>query len=90
MRSRPLADLARAYEAVRAQAIGRPTEGSPRGLALILDVGLPAWIIASSSIVRSEFAAVAPVGTTRMVDPESADLARVLTEMALAVRRDPA
>lgn len=90
MRSLPVADIARAYEAVRAQATGGPTQDGPRGLALILDVGLAAWIRTWSSFIRSEVAAMPPARSISAVDPESAELARVLTEMALAARRGAA
>lgn len=90
MRSLPVADLARAYEAVRAQAIGQPTEASPRGLALILDAGLAAWIGAWSSVAPAGVAKVAPAPVTSAFAPESAELARMLTEMALAARRGAA
>ncbi len=91
MRPLPVADLARAYEAVRAQAIGQPTEAGPRGLVLILDKGVAAWIAAWSSVVRPDVATAAPAPATSAFDPRSADLARMLTEMALAsCRRCPA
>ncbi len=87
MSARPVAELARAYEAVRAQAIGRPTEESPRGLALILDAGLAAWIRAWSSLAHSDVAIIAPGRATSAFDPQNAELASVLAEMALASRR---
>lgn len=87
MRALPVADLARAYEAVRAQAIGQPTEASPRGLALILDAGLAAWIMAWSPVASAEVAKVASAPATSALVGESAELASVLTEMALASRR---
>lgn len=87
MRPLPVAELARAYEAVRAQAIGQPAQTSPRGLALILDAGLAAWIRAWSSVASAEVASVASVRATSALGPRSAELASVLTEMALASRR---
>lgn len=86
MRSLPVAELARAYEAVRAQAIGQPAETRARGLALILDRGVAAWISSWSSVVRADVAKVAPVRAPSAFDPERAELASVLTEMALASR----
>lgn len=87
MRPLPIAELARAYEAVRAQAIGRPAESSPRGLALILDAGLAAWIRAWSPLAHADVAIIAPARATSAFDSQSAELASVLTEMALASRR---
>ncbi len=87
MRSLPIADLARAYEAVRAQAIGQPAESGPRGLALILDAGLAAWIGAWSSLVHADVTTIPPARATSGSDPRSAELASVLAEMALASRR---
>ncbi|MBU6423457.1 MAG: hypothetical protein KGQ88_05410 [Chloroflexi bacterium] len=81
------ADLERAYEAVRAQATGTATPVTPRGLALIIDTGLPAWIHARASLARSEI--VAPAPTTTPVGP-SAELVSVLAEMALGGQRSAA
>jgi hypothetical protein len=33
-----------AYEALRAQALGRSPAESPRGMAVVLAQGVPAWI----------------------------------------------
>ncbi len=85
MRPLPIAELARAYEAVRAQAIGGPAESGPRGLALILDSGLAAWIKAWSSLAHTEVATLARA--TSAFDRKSAELASVLADMALASRR---
>lgn len=74
-------DIVHAYEAVRAQATGCPADTSPHGLALILDVGLPAWIRASLPRARDE---VATGRATRTLTAGSAELVSVLTEMALA------
>ena len=87
MRPLPSAELARAYEAMRAQAIGRPAESCPRGLALILDAGLAAWIAACSALASTDVAQVASARATSAFDPQSAELASVLAEMALASRR---
>ncbi len=84
-----MAGPARAYEAVGAQAVGQLTGSSPRGLALILDKGIAAWIRAWSSMARAEVATSASRPASAS-DPASAELASVLTEMALAARRCPA
>jgi len=83
-------EIERAYEAVRAQANGMVPQIAPRGLALILDAGVAAWISSWSSLTRTETATLAPARVTSAFDPERAELASVLTEMALASRRCPA
>lgn len=80
--------LERAYEAVRAQATGTVTPVTPRGLALIIYSGLPAWIRAWASLAQSEIVAPAPT-TTAPVGP-SAELVSVLAEMALGGQRSAA
>ncbi|MBI2325647.1 MAG: hypothetical protein HYU87_11900 [Chloroflexi bacterium] len=90
MTPHPVAEITRAYEAVRAQATGDLAASSPRGLALILDQGLASWIAAWSSRMRGEVATTTSVRTTEASDPVSAELASVLAEMALASRRCPA
>jgi hypothetical protein len=69
------------YEALRAQALGTlPTE-SPRGLAVMLTQGLPAWIRAwaAPASVPPPFVALAP----RTEAGRGAEMVRLLTEMAL-------
>lgn len=76
------------YEDLRAQATGRIPAATPRGLSLLLNSGLPAWM------------AVCPPATPEPAPPKavsspsailsrppadlSAELVGVLTEMALA------
>ncbi|HZR69882.1 MAG TPA: hypothetical protein VFB01_12595 [Burkholderiales bacterium] len=78
------AEIERAYEAVRAQATGTATAVTPRGLALIIDTGLPAWIHAWTFLARTE--RLAPVPTTVGSVPHSAELVSVIAEMALGQR----
>ncbi len=86
----PAAELAQAYEALRAQATAAAPTETARGLALLLARGLPAWISAyASSLPRASPPATSPSPT---VAPLGAPLARsglvhVLLEMALASQR---
>jgi hypothetical protein len=80
--SSPLTDeLCAGYESLRAAAAGSAVCDTPRGLALLLAQGLPAWMRAWSPlpppapIARSDERPLAP-GT-------GGELVRVLTEMAL-------
>lgn len=89
MTPHPVADITRAYEALRAQAIGEATGSGPRGLALILDQGVAAWIRAWSWTARTAVATIASPPASAS-DPAHAELASVLAEMALATRRGAA
>ena len=79
-------ELERAYEAVRAQAIGAAPHHAPRGLAVLLDRGLAAWIAVypSSATRASPATASAPAAMTLGAPAPNSELVRVLTEMALA------
>jgi hypothetical protein len=77
-------DLASGYEALRAQALGWSPDESPRGMAVVLTQGVPAWIRA--------WAAPASVPTAAPVPPTTApgrgaEVVRVLTEMVLGNAR---
>jgi hypothetical protein len=84
----PADELARAYEAQRAQALGRTPTATPRGLALFLRVGLAGWMRARAPLGAADRSArsgddhppTAPTAPT-------AELVRVLTEMALGRHR---
>jgi len=79
-------DLAAGYEALRATALGcRPTD-SPKGLALLLGQGLPGWIRAwtTPAVPRSPAAAT---GRAQSAAGPSAEVVRLLAEMALGQRR---
>jgi hypothetical protein len=74
-------DLSAGYEALRAQVVGDVGADSPRGLALVLTHGLPAWIRAWAAPPP----AVPPIpvvgrGATSGLGGE---VVRLLTEMAL-------
>jgi len=85
----PPGDVERAYEALRAQATGQLAPATPRGLALFLACGLPAWIAAWSSPAPAPAVAPTPAadGPRLVLAGLSAELVRVLTEMALGGRR---
>jgi len=81
-------DLAQAYEALRAQAIGRTPTVTPRGLALLRRAGLAAWMPACAPLTSAVMAA--PSGGDRQRTPlvaVDAELVRILTEMALGSQR---
>lgn len=78
------ADLLQAYEGLRAHALGRLPAGTPRGLALLLDGGMPAWMSAWARLAPCPIPP-APVGASNRppLDALGGELVRVLTEMAL-------
>lgn len=88
----PAVDLAAAYEALRAQAVGQMPAGTPRGLALFRRVGLAGWMPAcapiSTQISTATTSAQVDGHRQRMprVDLDGA-LVQILTEMALGSRR---
>lgn len=75
------------YEDLRAQATGQIPPATPRGLALLLRSGLPAWMAACPPIV----AGPAPIKTAPSLPSASApslaglssELVGVLTDMVL-------
>jgi hypothetical protein len=81
-------ELAQAYEALRAQAIGQTPTVTPRGLALVRRAGLAAWMPAHAPL-----SAAAPAAHPRDAGPRTprvavdAELVRLLTEMALGGHR---
>ena len=83
MSARPTGELCAGYEALRAAAAGLVVSETPRGLALFIEQGLPAWMRAWSAlppappIVRGERPVASGLG---------ADVVRVLTEMVLGCR----
>ena len=82
-------ELERAYEAVRAQALGAAPQRAPRGLAVLLDRGIVAWIaVYLSSVARTSPAAMSAPPTLALLAPAPrAELASALAEMALASRQ---
>ena len=80
MSARPAGELCAGYEALRAAADSVVSD-TPRGLALFLAQGLPAWM--------RVFCALAPivsVGECPVASGVGADVVRVLTEMVLGCR----
>lgn len=81
-------DLEQGYEALRAQAVGEIPSVTPRGLALFLRAGLPAWMSACAPVTRPTLTRSSTHGSQeRRLSSLSTDLVRVLTEMALGSRR---
>ena len=82
------AELAQAYGALRAQAVGQTPMVTPRGLALLRRAGLAAWMPACAPLRAPAPAAHPRAGGPRTprvaLNPE---LVRILTEMALGSQR---
>ena len=83
----PAIDIGRAYEAVRAQAVGQVPTITPRGLTLLLDAGLPTWINACPPLAPGPPPNVASEPRPSLAGL-SVELVSVLTEMALSNRRN--
>lgn len=81
-------DLAQAYEALRAQALGQAPAVTPRGLALFLRVGVAAWMPACAPLSATAPPPRSSDGRPRTSLVElNADLVQILTEMALGSQR---
>lgn len=78
-------DLCAGYEALRAQAVGGLPADSPRGLAVVLTQGLPAWIRAWAAPSAADLPP-APAGERSAPGGLGAEVVRLLTEMALGHR----
>jgi hypothetical protein len=82
-RERP-AELEAGYEALRAEAVGGLPSETPRGRALLLAGGLPAWIRAWATPPAGPLPAA---GSERTVTGGlGSEVVRLLTEMALGRR----
>jgi hypothetical protein len=75
------------YEDLRAQATGQVPAATPRGLALLLHSGLPAWMAACplvaaepTPVSAASFASATPARHLAGMGPE---LVAIITEMAL-------
>jgi len=79
-------DLTAAYEALRAQATGQLPSTTPRGLALCLSAGLPAWMKAWVPLAPQPPPATSVNDAGHLVH-EPGEVVRLLTEMALACRQ---
>lgn len=80
-------ELARAYEALRAQATGQLPAATPRGLALFLAAGLPAWMKAWAPLTPPAPTTPRPRGDGEVPVGLDGEVVRLLTEMALGCQR---
>ncbi|HTW10515.1 MAG TPA: hypothetical protein VME46_23630 [Acidimicrobiales bacterium] len=81
MRDQSADEIRAGYEALRAAATGQGPCNTPRGLALFLSQGLPAWML--SWTPPAPPCPVVPVGQRAVTTGAGAEVVRVLTEMAL-------
>lgn len=84
MSTRLAGELCAGYEAMRATAAGSVVSETPRGLALFLAQGLPAWTRAFCTLAPAP--TIVPVGERPAASGLGADVVRVLTEMVLGCR----
>ena len=87
MSATPAGELCSGYEALRAVATGSVVAAAPRGLALLLGQGLPAWIRAWAPLPPPAAPRVA-LGERPVVAGLAGEVVRVLTEMALGCRSE--
>ena len=80
--SADVADLVAGYEALRAQALGEIPATTPRGLAVLMRGGLPAWMRALAPTSRPS----RPAHPVAASEPTGfgAELVSLLTEMVLS------
>ena len=88
MSGRPADELCAGYETLRATATGSPICDTPRGLALFLAQGLPAWMRAWAPLPSP--APMVPAAERSMVPGVGGEVVLLLTEMALACRTNVA
>jgi hypothetical protein len=84
MSARPAGELCAGYEALRAAAANSVVSETPRGLALFLAQGLPAWMRAFCALAPAP--PIVSVGERPVASGLGADVVRVLTEMVLGCR----
>ena len=84
MSTRPADELCAGYEALRAAATGSLACDTPRGLALLLSQGLPAWMRAWRPLPAPM--PFPPADERPVVPGVGGEVVRVLTEMALGCR----
>jgi hypothetical protein len=77
------AELVQSYESLRSQATGQIPTSTPRGLALLLSSGMPAWMAACAPVMPPATPAASSGAPARPLVGLGADLVRLLTEMAL-------
>ncbi len=80
-------ELARGYEALRAQATGELPAVTPRGLAMFLAAGFPAWMKAWAPLTPLAPTPPAPRGEREVRASLGVEVVRLLTEMALGCQR---
>ncbi|MHB1712562.1 MAG: hypothetical protein ACYCV7_14390 [Acidimicrobiales bacterium] len=83
MSTRPAGEVCAGYEALREAAAGSVVSETPRGLALFIEQGLPAWLRAFCALAP---APLVPVGERPVASGLGADVVHVLTEMVLGCR----
>src|SRR5437660_467028 len=81
-------ELAVAYEALRAHALGQLSTSTLRVLSLFLAAGLPAWVAAWTDLVPASRPAPAPSGRTHAPAGIDVEMVRVLVGMALNCDRE--
>ena len=84
MSGQPPDEIRVGYEALRAAATGEGPCGTPRGLTLLLNQGLPAWVRAWSPLPPA--LPVPPADPPPTAAGAGSEVVRVLTEMALGCR----
>lgn len=85
----PAADLEHGYEALRAQAVGEIPNLAPRGLAVFLRRGMPAWMCACPPRTRPA-TSTRPTGDVTAglgLAGVSGELVRLLAAMVVSSQR---
>jgi hypothetical protein len=80
-------EMTRGYEALRAQATGELPAVTPRGLALFLAGGFPAWMKAWAPLTPTVPMTPARRNDREVVASLGREVVQLLTEMALGCRR---
>jgi hypothetical protein len=83
----PAAELTRAYEALRAQATGELPRTTPRGLALLLAAGVPAWLTAWQPLTPTVLKGPAPPQDRAPTVGVGREVVQLLMEMALGCHK---
>jgi hypothetical protein len=79
--------MERGYEALRAQAAGELPAVTPRGLALFLTAGFPAWMKAWAPLTPPVPTTPTPRDDREVRASFGGEVVKLLTEMALGCRR---
>jgi hypothetical protein len=75
------------YEALRAQATGELPAVTPRGLAVFMAAGFPAWMTAWAPLTPPVPTRSSPRGDREVQVSLGGEVVRLLTEMALGCQR---